>query len=75
MGGMSDDRAAAVSLYFKHQKGNYSYIGRIAENAKNNAVCQTALAAVFFLSAAGIASDNYLPISSDGRNSDRVSGL
>jgi hypothetical protein len=49
--------------------------GRIAENAKNNAVRQTALAAVCFLSAAGTASDNYLPISSDGRNSDRVSGL
>ena len=49
--------------------------GRIAENAKNNAVCQTALAAVLFLSVAGTASDNYLPISSDGRNSDCFSGL
>ena len=75
MGGMSDDRAAAVSLYFKHQKGNYSYIGRIAENAKNNAVRQTALAAVCFISYAGIASDNYLPISSDGRDPDCFSGL
>jgi hypothetical protein len=72
---MSDDRAAAVSHYFNHPTGNYKHFGRIAENAKNNAVCQTALAAVFFLSAAGTASDNYLPISSDGRNPDCVSGL
>jgi hypothetical protein len=49
--------------------------GRIAENAKNNAVRQTALAAVCFLSATGTASDNYLPISSDGRNPDCISGL
>lgn len=72
---MRDDRAAAVSLFSNIDQVTIDIFGRITENAKNNAVCQTALAVVFFLSAAGTASDNYLPISSDGRNSDCVSGL